>query len=114
MTKAELVDKVATTMQLPKYQTARVVELFWQCILDALEAGDKVELRGFGSCRLRHRQARTGRNPKTGDPVAIPAKRVPWFTAGKALRALMGSPRAVPDQLRAPSAHSQRRRVHRA
>ena len=79
MTKAELVDKVAATIQLPKHQTETVVTLFWQCIIDALGAGDKVELRGFGSFRLRHRAPRTGRNPKTGALVQIPAKQVPWF-----------------------------------
>ena len=92
MTKAELVNQLATTLQLPKPQTARVVELFWQCIMDALRQGDKVELRGFGSFRLRHRRPRAGRNPKTGARVQIPAKQVPWFTAGKVLRALVNQP----------------------
>ena len=55
MTKAGLVDKVAATIQLPKHQTETVVNLFLQCIMDALRAGDKVELRGFGSFRLRRR-----------------------------------------------------------
>ena len=89
MTKAELVDKVAATVQLSKHQTATVVNLFLQCITDAMEGGDKVELRGFGSFRLHHRQPRAGRNPKTGDPVPIPARQVPWFKAGKALRVLV-------------------------
>ena len=82
MTKAELVEKVAATIQLPQHQTERVVNLFLQCIIDALGAGDKVELRGFGSFRLRHRAPRTGRNPKTGETVQIPAKQVPWFKMG--------------------------------
>jgi len=98
MTKVDLVDRVAATLQLPKHQTERVVELFFQCIIDALEAGDKMELRGFGSFRLRHRQPRIGRNPKTGDPVPIPAKQVPWFTVGKALRSLVDAPPAVPER----------------
>jgi integration host factor subunit beta len=100
MTKAELVEKVAATIQLPQYQTATVVTLFLQCIMNALREGDKVELRGFGSFRIRHRPPRTGRNPKTGDAVQIPAKQVPWFTVGKALRTLGDSPPAVPDQPR--------------
>ncbi len=79
MTKAELVDKVAATIQLPKHQTTTVVDLFLQCIIDALSIGDKVELRGFGSFRLRHRAPRAGRNPKTGETVQVPAKQVPWF-----------------------------------
>ena len=114
MTKAELVDKVAAVIQLPKHQTATVVDLFLQCITDALGAGDKVELRGFGSFRLRRRQPRTGRNPKTGETVQIPAKQVPWFKVGKALRALVDDPPAVPDRPRTRSAHGTRRHVRSA
>ena len=114
MTKTELVDKVAATMQLPKHQTDTVVTLFWQCIIDALSVEDKVELRGFGSFRLRHRLPRTGRNPKTGDPVQVPAKRVPWFKSGKALRTRVDFPQTVPDHDRARSTPGTRRRVHRA
>jgi nucleoid DNA-binding protein len=86
MTKAELVDHVAATVQLPKHQIETVLTQCLQGIMDALQAGDKVELRGFGSFRLRHRQAREGRNPRTGDTVPIPAKAVPAFTAGKAFQ----------------------------
>jgi integration host factor subunit beta len=82
MTKAELVDHVVERVQLPKYQAEAVVSSVLQGIMDALRAGDKVELRGFGSFRLRRRRSRVGRNPKTGDTVQIPAKQVPWFTAG--------------------------------
>jgi integration host factor subunit beta len=89
MTKAELVDHVAATVQLPKNQTEAVIAGFLQGIMDALHAGDKVELRGFGSFRLRHRQARAGRNPRTGDTVQIPAKAVPSFNAGKAFQEMM-------------------------
>ncbi len=92
MTKSELIDQVAERVQLPKYQTEAVVTIFLQCIMDALRAGDKVELRGFGSFRLHRRQPRVGRNPKTGARVQIPAKQVPWFTAGKALQALVNQP----------------------
>jgi integration host factor subunit beta len=92
MTKTELIDRIAENVQLPKYQTEAVVTIFLQCIMDALQAGDKVELRGFGSFRRRRRRPRVGRNPKTGDTVQIPAKQVPWFTAGKALRALVNQP----------------------
>ena len=107
MTKAELVDKVAAMLQLPKHQTETVVNLFLQCIIDALSAGDKVELRGFGSFRLRHRQPRPARNPQTGDPVQIPAKQVPWFKAGKVLRALVDYPPPSPTA-RARDPHTAR------
>ena len=83
MPKAELVEQVALKTELTKKQTAKVVDLFLQCIIEALQAGDKVELRGFGSFRCRARRPRQGRNPKTGDVVEVPARTVPFFTAGK-------------------------------
>ena len=89
MTKAELVNHVAATVPLPKHQIDTVLTQFLQGIMDALHAGDTVELRGFGRFRLRHRQARAGRNPRTGDTVQIPAKAVPAFTAGKAFQELV-------------------------
>jgi integration host factor subunit beta len=103
MTKTELIDRIAENVQLPKYQTEAAVTIFLQCIMDALQAGDKVELRGFGSFRRRRRRPRVGRNPKTGDTVQIPAKQVPWFTAGKALRALVNQPERRPPSCQVPS-----------
>src|SRR5438105_15923829 len=88
MTKAELVDHVTATVQLPKHQLETVLTQFLQGIMDALRAGDKVDLRGFGSFRLRHRQAREGRNPRTGPTVPIPAKAVPAFTASTGFQEL--------------------------
>ena len=89
MTKAELVEKVAEKIQLTKKQTEAVVNIMLTCITEALSEGDKVELRGFGSFRIRNRNPREGRNPKTGDTVQIPAKRVPFFKAGKELRKMV-------------------------
>src|SRR6266446_5734207 len=89
MTKAELVEKVADKIQLTKKQTEAVVNIMLTCITEALSEGDKVELRGFGSFRIRNRNPREGRNPKTGDTVQIPAKRVPFFKAGKELREMV-------------------------
>jgi len=89
MTKADLVDHVATAMQLPKHQTDTVITQFLQAIMAALQAGETVELRGFGRFRLRHRQARAGRNPRTGTTVQIPAKTLPTFSAGKAFQELV-------------------------
>ena len=86
MTKAELVTQVALKTELTKQQTAEVIDLLLQCIIEALEEGDKVELRGFGSFRRRERRPRQGRNPKTGEAVAVSAQRVP-FKAGKMLQA---------------------------
>ncbi len=89
MTKAALVAKVAAQIQLPKKQTDVIIDLFFTSITEALSRGEKVELRGFGSFRVRHRPPREGRNPKTGAQVAISAKRVPFFKAGKGLRELV-------------------------
>ena len=86
MTKAELVDHVAATVPLPKSQTDAVLTPCLQAIIDAVQAGEAVDLRGFGRFHLRHRQARTGRNPRTGETVQIPAKAVPTFSAGKAFQ----------------------------
>ena len=84
MTKAELVEQVAAAVQMPKHQTEAVITQCLEAIMAALQTGQRVDVRGFGSFQLRHRQARTGRNPRTGDTVQIPAKQVPAFTAGKA------------------------------
>lgn len=86
MTKAELAGRVADKIHLTKKQTEAIVNILFACITDALKEGDKVELRGFGSFRTRSRNAREGRNPKTGDTVQIPSKKVPFFKAGKELR----------------------------
>ena len=89
MTKAELVEKVSGQINLTKKQTEVVVNTVFQSITDALSEGRKVELRGFGSFRIRERNARIGRNPKSGAQVDVPAKRVPFFKAGKELRELV-------------------------
>ena len=100
MTKAELVDQVAAAVQMPKHQTEAVITQFLEAIMAALQTGQRVDVRGFGSFQLRHRQTRTGRNPRTGDTVQIPAKQVPAFTAGKAFQE-----RVHPDTARAHEAH---------
>ena len=89
MTKAELVERVSGQINLTKKQTEVVVNTVFQSITDSLSEGRKVELRGFGSFRVRERNARVGRNPKSGAQVDVPAKRVPFFKAGKELRELV-------------------------
>ncbi len=89
MTKAELVEQVAEQINLTKQQTETIVNILLDSITEALSQGDKVELRGFGSFRIRGRNPRNGRNPKTGDAVHIPAKKVPFFKAGKELREMV-------------------------
>jgi integration host factor subunit beta len=89
MTKAELVDQVTTLGDLTRRDGEVIVETFFEGIISALRADDKVEIRGFGSFRTRQRNPRTGRNPKTGDKVEVPAKRVPFFKPSKELRDLV-------------------------
>jgi integration host factor subunit beta len=91
MTKADLVEAVATATDLSRRGSEQVVTVFFDSIVESLCRGDKVELRGFGTFRLRHRRARIGRNPKTGESVQVPAKAVPFFKPGKELRRLVNS-----------------------
>ncbi len=97
MTKAELVEEVARAAELTKKDAEVVVEEVFKNIIQALNRGEKIELRGFGSFRVRNRDARRGRNPKTGEPVDIPAKRVPYFKPGKELKELINDGVAGPD-----------------
>jgi integration host factor subunit beta len=89
MTKAELVDEVARTVQVTKKQAETIVNIVFDSIVDSLRAGEKIELRGFGSFRLRSRKSRTGRNPKTGQKVEVPSKKIPYFKPGKELKELI-------------------------
>jgi integration host factor subunit beta len=98
MTKAELVEDVARAAELTKKDAERLVEIVFESIIDTLNQGEKIELRGFGSFRVRERGARRGRNPKTGDPVDIPAKRVPYFKPGKELKELINEETSADTQ----------------
>jgi len=89
MTKADIIELVANRSDLPKKQAEMVVNTVLMSIVEALDAGEKVELRGFGSFRMKVRDARTARNPKTGEKVQVDQKKVPYFRAGKELRELI-------------------------
>ncbi len=89
MTKAVLVEEVARVADLTKKDAEVIVDTVFGCIVDALHRGEKIELRGFGSFRLREREPRKGRNPKTGDRVDVPPKKVPYFKPGKELKELI-------------------------
>jgi integration host factor subunit beta len=89
LTKLDLVKAVAKALELPHAEGARIVELIFDGIVRALRRGDKVAIRGFGSFRLRQRGGRTARNPKTGARVEVPAKKIPYFTPGRELKALI-------------------------
>ncbi len=87
MTKAELIDALVDRVdRLTKKEAELIVNVVLGSIASSLATGDKVELRGFGSFKVKERRAREGRNPKTGDRVSVEAKKVPYFKAGKELR----------------------------
>ena len=91
MTKAELVEEVANSSDLTKKDAEVIVQTVLDSIVESLKNGEKIELRGFGSFRVRNRSSRQGRNPKTGSTVKVPAKKVPYFKPGKELKELINA-----------------------
>ncbi len=93
MTKAELIDNISQEYSdLTRGEIEIMVNTIFQSIKEALNSGEKIEIRGFGSFRIRHRRMREGRNPKTGEVVSVPPKKVPFFKAGKELKVLVDHP----------------------
>lgn len=86
MNKSELVDSIATEAGLTKEQANKALNAFISSVQGALERNDDVVLVGFGTFSVKERAARTGRNPKTGEPLQIAASKVPSFKAGKGLK----------------------------
>lgn len=86
MTKADLIDKMAKDADISKAAAAKALDSFIDGVTRALKKGDKLALVGFGTFAVGKRKARTGRNPQTGEAIKIPARKVPRFTAGKALK----------------------------
>ena len=86
MNKAQIVSRVARDTKMTKVRTLRVVDCFLDQISRALKKGDRASLVGFGTFTVARRRARRGRNPQTGAPINIPARRVVRFSAGKTLR----------------------------
>jgi DNA-binding protein HU-beta len=86
MTKAELIDKIASGAGLSKVDAGKALDTTLNSIRGALKKGQKVTLVGFGTFSVTKRKSRKGRNPRTGDVITIPAAKVPKFTSGKALK----------------------------
>lgn len=86
MNKAELIDNIAASADIPKAAAGRALDAMIEAIEGALKKGDSVALVGFGTFSVKERAARTGRNPQTGDPIEIAAANIPTFKAGKALK----------------------------
>jgi len=91
MTKNELARELAEELELPRRQVVEIIETILARITDVLKSGDKVQLAPFGLFRIRDRAARMARNPMTGEPVKVPAKRVMKFVPGKALKEAVAS-----------------------
>jgi integration host factor subunit beta len=86
VTKADLVEVLVRVTDLPRKESEAVVETIFGSIIGALQGGDRIEIRGFGSFRIHQRRGRTGRNPKTGAKVEVPPKRIPVFKPSKELK----------------------------
>jgi integration host factor subunit beta len=86
MTKADLIEEVSRVVELTRKESEVIVETIFDSVVSSLRAGDKVEIRGFGSFRTRERKGRVGRNPKSGDKVEVPPKTIPFFKPSKELR----------------------------
>ncbi len=94
MTKSELIDAVAARGELTKARAELVVNCVFDSMIDAMKAGEGIEIRGFGSISVRPYRPYAGRNPRTGQPVPVPAKRLPFFKVGKELKELVNNSRA--------------------
>jgi integration host factor subunit beta len=102
MTKADLIAIVASRLNITQVQSSIIVEAALRSIVTALQKGEEVEIRGFGSFRFRNRAPRKGRNPKTGEKVDVPPKKIPYFKMGKELKALLNATTAQSEGSEAP------------
>ncbi len=92
MTRSAFIEKVSEKVEgLTKKQTEIVIETVFDSIKEALQKGEKIEIRGFGAFKVKSRNPRKARNPKTGESVEVPAKKVLHFKVGKELRELLNS-----------------------
>ena len=103
MTKAELIEDVSSVVEMSRKDSEVIVETIFDSIVKSLKAGDKIEIRGFGSFRTRQRKPRKGRNPKTGAPVDVPAKKIPYFKPSKELKDLVNSHQPTESSAASPT-----------
>ncbi len=106
MTKSELVEAIAGRGEITKARAESVVTCVFEALTAALERNEGVEVRGFGSFSVRPYKSYAGRNPRTGEPVPVPAKRLPFFKVGKDLRELVNVSHAR-DDLRTPDSEDE-------
>lgn len=86
VTKSDLIETVAQKLHLPKGKAELIVNCVFDSMEESLKKGERIEIRGFGSFEIRHYKAYEGRNPRTGDPVGVQPKRLPFFKVGKELK----------------------------
>ncbi len=86
VTKSDLIERLSEALKLPKGKAEAVVNVMFDSMVGALERGERIEIRGFGSFEVRSYKAYEGRNPRTGEPVHVKPKRLPFFKVGKELR----------------------------
>src|SRR5437763_11136584 len=106
MTKDDLIEEVSRLAELTRKDSEVIVDTIFDSIVHSLRGGDKIEIRGFGSFRTRQRKPRVGRNPKTGDRVEVPAKKIPFFKPSKELKDLVntgGAGESAPPPAAAPA-----------
>jgi len=103
MTKADLIEEVSRVVEMPRKDSAVIVEAIFNCIARALRGADKAEIRGLGSFRTRQRQSRVGRNPKTGTLVKVPAKKIAYFKPSKELKSAVNAGRQLPETKPVPA-----------
>jgi integration host factor subunit beta len=96
MTKSELIEAITTRGEITKARAELVVNCVFDTMTEALQNGEGIEIRGFGSFTVRPYKAYTGRNPRTGQAVPVPAKRLPFFKVGKELREIVNNSRSFP------------------
>ena len=97
MTKADLIELIARSQtHFEEHDVELIVKALLEQMSSALAAGERIEIRGFGSFSLHHRASRIGRNPKTGEPVALPTRCIPHFRPGKQLRERVNAASAAP------------------
>src|SRR4029077_19318683 len=103
LTKADLIAEVERITELKRSDSETIVETIFDSIIQSLQNGEKIEIRGFGSFRTRQRQGRVGRNPKTGAKVEVPAKKIPFFKPSKELKDFVNSAEAQASAGAAPN-----------
>src|SRR5213082_2519248 len=103
LTKADLIEEVLKVTELPRKESETIVETIFDSIIEAIQKGEKIEIRGFGSFRTRQRKGRVGRNPKTGEKVEVRAKKIPYFKPSKELKDFVNTSNGDSASVSAPS-----------